>query len=199
MSGTTPCVSKPQRCEPRRPKPVWTSSAMHTPPAAAHLAVDACRGNRREARSARRRWAALSARNAASAAPFGRHIVGRSRQRATRTSLPRCVIAAAVEALDSRPAEGRRAPRRDRPPPPGTVELVRADVHEGGRVAVIGVLERRRRRRGRCAPCASRKARSFASLPEFKKKQTRNGSGRDRGEAFGVAPDQHRADSACSC
>ena len=34
MSGTTPSSSKPQKCEPMRPKPTWTSSATHTPPAA---------------------------------------------------------------------------------------------------------------------------------------------------------------------
>ena len=33
MSGTTPWVSKPQKCVPTRPKPIWTSSATHTPPA----------------------------------------------------------------------------------------------------------------------------------------------------------------------
>ena len=34
MSGITPCVSNPQKCVPVLPKPVCTSSAMHTPPAA---------------------------------------------------------------------------------------------------------------------------------------------------------------------
>ena len=34
MSGTTPWVSKPQKCVPSRPKPTCTSSAMQTPPAA---------------------------------------------------------------------------------------------------------------------------------------------------------------------
>jgi len=34
MSGTTPWVSKAQKRVPARPNPVWTSSAMHTPPAA---------------------------------------------------------------------------------------------------------------------------------------------------------------------
>ena len=34
MSGTTPCVSKPQKCVPTRPNPTCTSSAMQTPPAA---------------------------------------------------------------------------------------------------------------------------------------------------------------------
>ena len=33
MSGTTSCVSKPQKCVPMRPKPTWTSSAMQRPPA----------------------------------------------------------------------------------------------------------------------------------------------------------------------
>ena len=32
MSGTTPWVWKPQKCAPVRPKPHWTSSAMHTAP-----------------------------------------------------------------------------------------------------------------------------------------------------------------------
>src|SRR5258706_377303 len=34
MSGTTPCVSNIQKCEPARPNPVCTSSATQTPPAA---------------------------------------------------------------------------------------------------------------------------------------------------------------------
>jgi multidrug efflux pump subunit AcrB len=34
MSGTTSSSSKPQKCSPIRPKPVWTSSATHSPPAA---------------------------------------------------------------------------------------------------------------------------------------------------------------------
>ena len=34
MSGTTPCVSKPQKWLPTRPSPVCTSSAMQMPPAA---------------------------------------------------------------------------------------------------------------------------------------------------------------------
>ena len=34
ISGTTSCISKAQKCDPTRPKPVCTSSAMHTPPAA---------------------------------------------------------------------------------------------------------------------------------------------------------------------
>ena len=33
MSGTTPSSSKPQKCSPMRPNPVWTSSATHSPPA----------------------------------------------------------------------------------------------------------------------------------------------------------------------
>ena len=33
MSGTTPWVSKAKACVPTRPKPVCTSSAMHTAPA----------------------------------------------------------------------------------------------------------------------------------------------------------------------
>ena len=31
-SGVTPQFSKPQKCSPVRPKPVCTSSAMHSPP-----------------------------------------------------------------------------------------------------------------------------------------------------------------------
>src|SRR5437879_780730 len=34
MSGTTPCVSNPQKCVPKRPKPTCTSSAIVTAPAA---------------------------------------------------------------------------------------------------------------------------------------------------------------------
>ena len=34
MSGTTPWASNAQKCVPIRPKPVCTSSAMQTPPAA---------------------------------------------------------------------------------------------------------------------------------------------------------------------
>ena len=34
ISGTTFCVSNPQKCVPSRPKPTCTSSAMQTPPAA---------------------------------------------------------------------------------------------------------------------------------------------------------------------
>mmetsp|Transcript_39419 Transcript_39419/g.95764 ORF Transcript_39419/g.95764 Transcript_39419/m.95764 type:complete len:268 (+) Transcript_39419:685-1488(+) len=34
MSGTTPCGSKAHMCVPTRPKPVCTSSAMHSPPCA---------------------------------------------------------------------------------------------------------------------------------------------------------------------
>ncbi len=34
MSGTTPCISNPQKCEPSRPYPTCTSSAITTPPAA---------------------------------------------------------------------------------------------------------------------------------------------------------------------
>ena len=33
MSGTTPCVSNPQKASPTRPNPTCTSSAMHTAPA----------------------------------------------------------------------------------------------------------------------------------------------------------------------
>ena len=33
ISGTTLWVSNPQKCVPTRPKPTWTSSAMHSPPA----------------------------------------------------------------------------------------------------------------------------------------------------------------------
>lgn len=33
ISGTAPCISKAQKWLPTRPKPAWTSSAMHTPPA----------------------------------------------------------------------------------------------------------------------------------------------------------------------
>lgn len=32
ISGTIPCAWNPQKCEPRRPKPVWTSSLMNKPP-----------------------------------------------------------------------------------------------------------------------------------------------------------------------
>ena len=34
MSGTTPFISKPQKCDPSRPYPTCTSSAITTPPAA---------------------------------------------------------------------------------------------------------------------------------------------------------------------
>lgn len=34
MSGFTPCISKPQKCSPVLPKPVWTSSETQTPPRA---------------------------------------------------------------------------------------------------------------------------------------------------------------------
>ena len=34
MSGTTPFISNPQKCDPSRPYPTCTSSAITTPPAA---------------------------------------------------------------------------------------------------------------------------------------------------------------------
>src|SRR5690242_17963980 len=33
ISGTTPCISNPQKCVPTLPNPTCTSSATHTPPA----------------------------------------------------------------------------------------------------------------------------------------------------------------------
>ena len=43
MSGTTSWASKAQKCVPRRPKPVCTSSAMQTPPAARTRAYTSAR------------------------------------------------------------------------------------------------------------------------------------------------------------
>jgi len=43
MSGTTPWASNAQKCVPMRPRPVCTSSAMHTPPAACTAAYTSAR------------------------------------------------------------------------------------------------------------------------------------------------------------
>ena len=40
MSGTTPCISNPQKCEPSRPYPTCTSSAITTPACGPHRLVD---------------------------------------------------------------------------------------------------------------------------------------------------------------
>ena len=166
MSGTTPCVSKPQKCVPSRPKPICTSSAMQTPPAAAHVAVRRPPGSRAGRRSGRRRSGSVSARNAATLRPPAAEPLARSCRTCLRVLQRRPAGRRACSGRGSRPASAPRArsrAARSRPGPSCLYGLTSISAVVLPWYACSSTIMSRRP----CAARASRRASSFASLPEL--------------------------------